>query len=474
MQPPAESKPMTYTVTSRWRAIGTTVLLITFCLSAALAIPSVWARNQVVDTDRYVRTVKPLASDERIQNAIATKISNVITNRIGTERITGEALSPTQQALRAPLVSTLNSYIYDTVLEVLQSDQFQQFWVDANTKAHALASKILAGKDTGAVQLNNGELTLDLQPLIAQVQQRLVDRGLDAAGRIQLDNVDTTFVIFDSPQLAKAQSVVKTIQRLAIVLPIVALLALVGYIILARDRRRALIMASLGLTVAMILLLIAVAVLRWKYLDSLSPDRDKDAATAFFDTLLRYLRNSLRVIALIGLAIAGIVYITQPQSRVARAGQSAGSWLETNWRQASTKWPWLNSAVDGVARYRRVLYVSLFAICCLILIIADRITLGIAIFTAIVGWIGYLLISSISRLAARRRAAAEAAPIATESAQPVVPAAAAEPTVVQTPVAAAPTPSPARSTTVTLSEEDAKMLSRLASLLREAPSESGA
>src|SRR5206468_7646878 len=55
----------------RWRAVVATLLIVVACVLAPLSVVAVWARNQVTNTDRYVRTVTPLANDPSIQNAIA-------------------------------------------------------------------------------------------------------------------------------------------------------------------------------------------------------------------------------------------------------------------------------------------------------------------------------------------------------------------------------------------------------------------
>ena len=55
----------------RWRTILAVLLIVVGCVLAPLAGVAVWARNQVTNTDRYVRTVAPLASDPAIQTAIA-------------------------------------------------------------------------------------------------------------------------------------------------------------------------------------------------------------------------------------------------------------------------------------------------------------------------------------------------------------------------------------------------------------------
>ena len=50
----------------RWRTILAVVLIVVGCVLAPLAGVAVWARNQVTNTDRYVRTVAQLASDPAI------------------------------------------------------------------------------------------------------------------------------------------------------------------------------------------------------------------------------------------------------------------------------------------------------------------------------------------------------------------------------------------------------------------------
>jgi hypothetical protein len=50
-------------------------LLVIACVLAPIAGTSIWIKNQVTKTDRYVRTVKPLASDPAIQAAIAANVT---------------------------------------------------------------------------------------------------------------------------------------------------------------------------------------------------------------------------------------------------------------------------------------------------------------------------------------------------------------------------------------------------------------
>ena len=57
----------------RWKRITSWSLLVLACLLAVLSVVVVFARTQLLNTDAYVNTMAPLASDPVIQTQIATK-----------------------------------------------------------------------------------------------------------------------------------------------------------------------------------------------------------------------------------------------------------------------------------------------------------------------------------------------------------------------------------------------------------------
>ena len=67
---PAGSGPVSR---QRWRTIVAVLLIVVGCVLAPLAGVAVWARNQVTNTERYIRTVAPLASDPAIHRPSPTR-----------------------------------------------------------------------------------------------------------------------------------------------------------------------------------------------------------------------------------------------------------------------------------------------------------------------------------------------------------------------------------------------------------------
>ena len=263
----------------RWRIWASRVFLVLFCLSMVLSVVAIWARNQVVDTDRYIRTVSPLASDPAIQTALIARTSNQVSSLLD-DVFTRDTQSESERdrILAAPLQSLLEDYINQTVQEFVTSDQFPPIWEEINRASHALTAAVLTGKDTQSITTEKGRITLDIAPLLDAIIARLSERGIPLVDRIQVENWDTTFVIFESDSLADAQDIVHLLERLAFVLPIVALVSLAAAIAFSVSRRQTIVWSGLGLAMAMATFVLLLAFFRKWAVDALPTSVHKDAA----------------------------------------------------------------------------------------------------------------------------------------------------------------------------------------------------
>src|SRR4051794_18911420 len=77
-----------------WRAVGSTMLIVLACMLVPFAGLAVWAHNLALNTDRYVETVTPLASDPAITSAVATRVSDRLVTLLDAENRAREALPP--------------------------------------------------------------------------------------------------------------------------------------------------------------------------------------------------------------------------------------------------------------------------------------------------------------------------------------------------------------------------------------------
>lgn len=163
-----------------------------------LSVIAVWANSIVRDTDRYVATVGPLASDPDVQKAVTNRVTNVVLAQIDVDALVKQlqdAVSekgvPPRAAqlvgnLDGPITSGLKQLVSGTVERVVSSSAFETVWVEANRKVHSAVDKALTGEADGAVSLKNDQVAIDVAPIVAQVKERLVGATSELPRRFRM------------------------------------------------------------------------------------------------------------------------------------------------------------------------------------------------------------------------------------------------------------------------------------------------
>ena len=309
----------------RWRTVVATVLIALACVLAPLGVVAVWADNTVTNSDRYVETVAPLIDDPAVQNALADRITAEIFKYVDVEAVTKETfdaiaarglpprIAAQLDALTGPIVNGVQSFTRTQVGKVVSSDAFAAAWVEANRVAHTELVKALTGQGGGTVNIADGAVSVNLAALIQVAKQQLTEAGFGLAERIPTVNAE--FVIFESADLSKVQSGFRLLDTLGVWLPIVVLVLILVGVYVAKSHRRAFIGVGLGIAGAMLVLGIALTLFREVYLNSVPPDvLPQDAAASLYDTLVRFMRASLRRIAVAAVVVAAAAFLTGPSA----------------------------------------------------------------------------------------------------------------------------------------------------------------
>ncbi|MEU9118847.1 hypothetical protein AB0C96_03130 [Streptomyces sp. NPDC048506] len=324
----------------RLRYAGASVLLVLALLLAPFAVVAAWANSQIADTSRYVQTVAPLATEPAVQNAVTDRLTNRVVGNVDVKAITDSLAAALQKAgapplvvehtpaLAGPLKDALTKGVHAVVSKVVTSDQFAEVWDAANRRAHGAVVKVLTGEGTSAVQARGNTVVLDIGTLIDNVKKRLVDAGYQRAAKIP--TVDRTIPLLKVDKLQQAQGLMRLLDVLGSWLPVLTVaLAALG-IWVAPAHRVALLTTAMGSAVLMTVLLVALAVLRGVYLDSVPPTTlPRDAAAAIFDTLVRFLRQSARTLLVVSVITALAAWLygpSRPAGAVRRtAARSTGA-----------------------------------------------------------------------------------------------------------------------------------------------------
>jgi hypothetical protein len=360
----------------RWRTIVAVLLIVIGCVLAPLAGVAVWARNQVTNTDRYVRTVAPLATDPAIQTAVADQITAQVFTYLDVQGLTNQAVDAlAEQGVRpqladrlrgfaGPLASGIQSFVRAEVGKIVQSQAFADAWVETNRVAHQALVKALTGQGDGAVTVANDTVSVDLAPFIETVKQRLVASGFGLAARIP--EVNASLVLFDVKNLTRAQAAFNLLDTLGMWLPIIAIVLLGIGVSVAKDHRRALAGAAVGVAVGMLVLALSLAVFRTIYLDAVpAAVLPNDAAAAAYDTIVWYLRLGLRAVLVLALVVAAGALVTGPSATAVRTRQrlaAAIGRLRGGAEQAGLRTGPVGTWVDANKKVMRIGAVTLAAL----------------------------------------------------------------------------------------------------------------
>ncbi|MFJ3201433.1 hypothetical protein [Streptomyces sp. NPDC086989] len=301
----------------RLRAFLSALLIIIGCVLAPLGIVAAWTSSVVGDTDRYVTTVAPLASNPDVQAAAANRVTGAVMEHIDLPNLL-EGVAPEDKPLLQKALGKLGnglegavrSFVHEKALDVVQSNAFETIWTNANRTVHTSLVRALTGSDEGAVQIKNDSVTLDLAPVIDQVKTKLVDAGLGVAAKIP--EVHTDFTVLKSDDIGRVKTGFRLLEIMGLWLPVIAVvLAAVG-VLLSVHRRRTLVAAALGFAVAALVLGIALTVFRTVYLNALPDTVSQPAAGAVYDAMIKLLRTTVRMVVVLGVVLALAAWLSGP------------------------------------------------------------------------------------------------------------------------------------------------------------------
>lgn len=299
--------------THRARTALAITLVVLGALLAPLSVIAVWARGTVSNTDQYVATVAPLATNPAIQATVSTRVTDAIYNRLDVPAVVAGALPPKAQVLTEPISNGVKNFIGTVTSRVVRSPRFAAFWEQANRAAHAQLVAALEGRSSAGVSVSNDKVTLDLAQLVDHVKARLSAAGLTVVDKIPTSSIRGTVTLFQSNQVGQIQGAYSALQKVGIWTPVIAAALLVAGVLLAPRRRRATAWAAFGVLVTVLLCTIAFFVVRHYYLANLPPQvTSRAAASAAFDITTRFLRQSARALAALAVVVWVVAFVGGP------------------------------------------------------------------------------------------------------------------------------------------------------------------
>ena len=255
------------------RVVFTAILLILSILCFTIAVPGLWARRTVFNTDEYVATVAPLASDPAVQEYLARTITEQAFTALDVQSRLQQVLQERDARLAflaGPLADGLRGVVQSQLQNLFASDQFQQLWSSLNRNVQMQIVAVLANKSS-TFQIVNDAVVLNVLPLINEALQSISGTISDLVGHqvtlptITGDEIPSqartalqsalgvtlpqdfgSIVIFRSSSLTTIQDIVNLAQRAVVLLGFLFLLFAAIALWVSPHRRRTLLQLAVA------------------------------------------------------------------------------------------------------------------------------------------------------------------------------------------------------------------------------------
>jgi hypothetical protein len=340
--------------------VTSTICVVLSILLFAVAVPATWARRTLLDTDRYVATVAPLAGEPAIQEYVARVVTAQVFEALDVqERLSGrlEERAPRVAFLAAPITNSVETFMQKRVQTILGSQAFATVWTATNRYVHEqlLAALEGGGGEGDAVQVQDGQVRLNLLPLVngalgavgglvsnlvghpvtlpevtaEQVPSEVVTK-LESTLGIDLPDGFGTIVVYDSTELEAVQQAVDRASRAIVVVVVLLVILTTAAIWISPRRRRTILqLASASAVVLVVERRFAIAESN-SIVDMVKPE-NQPAARALVDQVLGGLLRYTGWFLLIALLVLVIGLLTGPypwartiRRRVAELGRAVG------------------------------------------------------------------------------------------------------------------------------------------------------
>jgi hypothetical protein len=290
---------------SRKRKIAVWVLIVLAALIALASSLTVWVKEQVLDTDEWVDASAEMLKDDNIRSALSIALTDALFEGRNVAGSLEERLPDALDPLAAPIAGFIETRAPVAADQLLSSPRVLTLWEEINRRVHTRLVALLENEGEAVTVEDNGDVVLDLQPLVERLAERL---GIE----VQLAPDTARYTIMRSDQLAAAQDAVHAVNVLTVFLGLVVLALLAAAVYLARGfRREALRGVGASLLLVGVILLIVRRVAGNAIVEALTTDQTEPAGGAVWLIATDLLQNvaialvAYGVLTLVGAWLAG-------------------------------------------------------------------------------------------------------------------------------------------------------------------------
>jgi hypothetical protein len=308
----------------RGRTVAAWALTVAAVLATVLALLAVWTFRTFTDSELFVERVGPVVEDPLVAQAVADSAAAQLVEAVGLQERVESRLPPELAPFSVTIAGAAETTLAREGAEALQTEQFRSAFEAVLLRGHQLSIGVLSGQDTDNVSNEAGVIVLDVAPAVVAVAEAndgllagLIERRSEATGvdiaadpvgaleaRLGVDLPDDfgQVVLFESENLAAAQTAYTAARVSVWLAPLVALVLVAAAVLVSRRRLRTLLHVVVGVAGLLVLVRLAAEPVRSALVGAVAESGLAGAVASSFDTVLSSLFLGIAVVAALGVA----------------------------------------------------------------------------------------------------------------------------------------------------------------------------
>lgn len=307
-----------------WGFFGTTAIVLG-ALLVPLAIVSTWANTVVSDTDTFVATLAPLASEPAVQEFVGEQALAAIEGQVDLDAAAASpadlaatlglppAISEVLGAIGGETADALREVLRRNVAEFAASPAFATAWTEALRITHAQLAAGVAGTEGAVIDVSAEQgLGVQLGPIVTATRTWLVAAGFGFASVIP--DVDRVVEVVPASDVAPVLSALRIVESTAAWSPWAAIVLLaLGVLFLWLGRRnpsRTVAGAAVGVALAAGVLILLLGAARVAFVLAVSVAVPGGVGEAAAAVLLDPPTSTAWLVLWIALAVAVLGFVS--------------------------------------------------------------------------------------------------------------------------------------------------------------------
>ncbi len=273
-------------------------------IAIVLALVAAYARHAAVNSDQFANRATVALRDDSVRSLIAQKLTDEVVLKNQADLIAAR-----------PIIESVAS-------DVVGGRAFTNLFRKAVRDVH----RALFKRDKNTVTLTVADVGAVLAAALEQVRPELA-RKLQSTERVELVERNIGSL---SATLA---NIAERVQLLAVLLLVLSLVLVAGALLLAPDRRQAVVELGVAVAAAGVLLVVAYSVARSLAVDHVDGPDEQAAARAVWDAFLGDLRTAAWILAACGVVVAAAAASLIEPRPFGEPLRVVGRWLGTEPRR---------------------------------------------------------------------------------------------------------------------------------------------